>query len=297
MSAGAWVPKNEAKIIEEVKLQDISEQTNGQRCESVHLDALESLFGLPRNQVEKWPGIIAYCKYLETCFQTICLEEYRSVWKSSNLPTPCTGASCWPWFNSICIALLKLQQDDYSIKDIWGNVRSASSVSETLKSEDEYNTNGEIAVFAALCWATMTLHPLLLSSERKGQQSLAIRYHGRNCPGLNLSFAERPIPTTFRDIQRTLPGGRWHQPLGSSNRNDYDNSESSVTLYVSTLNYATLQAISKIRLEWVDNISNHLDFDPTSRKLYVFRFPSFCALNTLRANHSPILEGYALTYP
>ena len=133
----------------------------------------------------------------------------------------------------------------------------------------------------------MTLQPTLLLKEYQGQPSLAVEYQGRYFPGLKMSFAERPIPAAFREFQHALPDGRGPQSVGESR-----GMESSTALYVSTLNYATLKTISKVCLEWVSDLSSHLEFDPTSRLLYIFRFPSFCALSTLNTSHTVILERY-----
>ncbi|KAI9817883.1 MAG: hypothetical protein M1827_001002 [Pycnora praestabilis] len=66
---------------------------------------------------------------------------------------------------------------------------------------------------------------------------------------------------------------RQHQGTGG-NANPY-NSE---YLILSYLNYRTLTMVANIRVEWVDTLSLHLEFDEEHRVLKVFRFPSFCRL-------------------
>jgi hypothetical protein len=39
-----------------------------------------------------------------------------------------------------------------------------------------------------------------------------------------------------------------------------------------------LTEICGIQIEWADAISSHLEFDPVTKKLSVFRFPSYCVL-------------------
>ena len=281
---------NFSKDVEDIELQKDSTPFFGHDIKPAYLEAIENLFSLPRDQVSQWPGITAYCRFLESCFEPALEEEYKYLWKALNRSTPQSATECWPWFNATCLALKKLQQDDHSIQDVWNKVKASQDADRSL--EPDHDDSSKIAVFATLCWATMALQPILLWKEFRGKPSLAVKYHGKNCSGLKLSFVERPIPAAFREFQHTLPGARWHQPIGSSSRSSSNNNENSVALYVSTLNYATLKRISKIRLEWVSDLSSHLDFDSTSRVLYIFRFPSFCALNTLRTNNIPILEGY-----
>lgn len=60
--------------------------------------------------------------------------------------------------------------------------------------------------------------------------------------------------------------------------------EESTALYVSSLNYASLKTISKVKLVWVNSLTNHLDFNATSRQLSIFRFPSYCAISTLESH-------------
>ena len=256
--------------------------------ETRYLDALEGLFGLPRNQIAQWPGIFGYCKFLESCFDSVLQEEYESLWKALDCSPPHSSTEVWVWFSTTCHTLRRLHQDDHSIEDVWNDVQASLGISRHRRSDDMDDSPCKIAVFANLCWATMTLQPTLLLKELKGQPSLAVKYQGRNCSGLKMSFAERPIPAAFREFQHTLPGGRWHQPIGGGSNID----GKSVALYVSTLNYATLKSISKIQLEWVNDLSSHLEFDPVTRVLSIFRFPSFCAMSTLGTNGSPILEGY-----
>ena len=44
------------------------------------------------------------------------------------------------------------------------------------------------------------------------------------------------------------------------------------------ISYYTLTKVAQVRIEWVDAISLHLEFDPQTAVLKVFRFPSFCAM-------------------
>ncbi|KAH8591674.1 hypothetical protein B0O99DRAFT_654337 [Bisporella sp. PMI_857] len=49
-------------------------------------------------------------------------------------------------------------------------------------------------------------------------------------------------------------------------------------LVASNLNYYTISKIGKLRIEWVESLSLHLDLHERSSKLRLFAFPSFCAL-------------------
>lgn len=47
------------------------------------------------------------------------------------------------------------------------------------------------------------------------------------------------------------------------------------------LGYYVLSEIAKIKIEWVDSICKHLEFDSTRSLLKLFRFPSFCGIMCL----------------
>lgn len=86
-------------------------------------------------------------------------------------------------------------------------------------------------------------------------------------PTLN---SENPLCELLQDFGPLLPV-RDDQVLG----NVSDPVFSADSLYVSLLNAATLRQLGGIQIEWIDNISSHLQFDAELRKLLIFHFPSF----------------------
>ncbi|OBS19719.1 hypothetical protein FPOA_11443 [Fusarium poae] len=52
------------------------------------------------------------------------------------------------------------------------------------------------------------------------------------------------------------------------------------SLYVSLLNASTLTQIGEIQIQWIDNISSHLQFDSETRVLKLFCLPSFAEVNS-----------------
>jgi hypothetical protein len=78
----------------------------------------------------------------------------------------------------------------------------------------------------------------------------------RLIPGMLRSFGEVfPAPST--DSSLDLEGG---------------------TLYTSRLSFFSLHRLSGCRIKWVDTLGSHLDFDPITKELVLFRFPSVCLL-------------------
>jgi hypothetical protein len=56
-----------------------------------------------------------------------------------------------------------------------------------------------------------------------------------------------------------------------------------------SINYHTLSTIAQIRIEWVDTISLHLEFDEKALILKLFRYPSFCAMHCFRGRSEDTL--------
>jgi hypothetical protein len=52
-------------------------------------------------------------------------------------------------------------------------------------------------------------------------------------------------------------------------------------LLASNFSYETLRRVAKIRIQWVDSMTLHLEFDERTAVLKLFRFPSFCAMMCL----------------
>lgn len=253
-----------------------------------HMTALRCLFGLSEQELHRWPGLTAYCKYLEKNFHPLLADEYSHLWTAIGQERPQQVERCWPWFNSVTSTLRSMKDEDSSIEDVWDNLRTSLSGTNTARPNASERTACLIAVFAVLCWCTMALQPKLGGNEISSSPSLMVYQQHSDRHGLKMDTVCRPIPTIFRQFRRTMLTNRWRQPVGSPKSGTPD----STTLYVSNLNYASLKMFGKVQLAWVDNLTSHLDFDATNRQLSVFKFPSYCAVNTLKdRDETPVLVG------
>jgi hypothetical protein len=243
--------------------------------------ALTCLFGLPESQLQQWPGILAYGQHLQKCFVPLLHTDYAGVWSELERPSPKTTLDCWPFFEAVVTKLHSLNgRTDSSIYEIWNDVVPRESTSPGANSIIERTPPPAcaIALFAVLCWSSMTLQPCLMQSTDADFPSL--RVHGIKL-GQKMEFVERPIPKLFRNLQRTMKTKRWQRAIGR------DAAGRSTALLVPSLNYASLHTIGKIRLAWVGDLTSHLDFDAAKRQLSIFKFPSFCALTTLSDRNLP----------
>ncbi|KAL8661631.1 MAG: hypothetical protein Q9202_005397 [Teloschistes flavicans] len=64
----------------------------------------------------------------------------------------------------------------------------------------------------------------------------------------------------------------------------------SVDLNIAYMNVSALTRVGKIRIEWSDLLSAHLNFDQYSKNLTIFRFPTFCALNCTAGGDSTVFD-------
>ena len=278
-----WTKANIGKDVE-MQPPHRNHQIDGR--EHRHMVALGCLFGLTEAQLCKWPGAVAYCRYLEKCFQPLLANEYASVWTTVGSRKPQTTVECWPWFNAVASTMQKLKDDQSSIEEVWKRLTPVESGSNTTTSVAQDPTPCFVALFSVLCWGTMTLQPRLSWTDFKDCPSLMVHQQQPDQPGLKMDFVRRPIPAIFRHFQRTMLTTRWRHPISESK------TEVSTVLHVASLNYAALNTIGKIHLVWVDNLTSHLEFDAANRRLSIFKFPSFCALSTLAdAKIPPVFVG------
>ena len=241
------------------------------------LEAFKCLFALPEAELSNWPGILALFRYLEKSFQPLLAEEYASIFSLVALQRPESTAECWPCF-TLVFTKIRGQQNGRraSIEDIYDSLSSPGNCTTVQEHTAQEKTASLIAIFSILCWATMVLQPKLgWSDDFQGSPSLMVHEFQSGPPGLKMDQVRRPIAALFNQFKRTMLTTRWRHPITEVA------SESSISLHLSTLNYASLNVIGKIHIAWTDSLTSHLDFDATQRRLSVFRFPSFCALSVL----------------
>jgi hypothetical protein len=128
-------------------------------------------------------------------------------------------------------------------------------------------------VFFAIGWLTMLYDPCMeprtdmLELENFIRTSAA-PLNTRILYSFSQNFAsiEHPLHTLLCSFGNIIP---------LANRSI---SQGSQPLGIRYLNYFTLSRVAMIRVEWVDALSLHLDFNEALKVLKIFRFPSFCRM-------------------
>ena len=126
-------------------------------------------------------------------------------------------------------------------------------------------------IFATVGVLTMLYKPLV-PTFNSGDTFFQLDHQGAPCfteSRLRGDMSSRPIVELLLHFGEILP-----KRLPRGGRADPKDA-----LHVSNLNVQTLTRIGGITIRWVDSVSAHLDFDPISLELMIFRLPSFCALS------------------
>ncbi|KAJ8132117.1 hypothetical protein O1611_g1506 [Lasiodiplodia mahajangana] len=237
---------------------------------------MQLIFGCSDDTLSRYPGLHSYCQYMEGHFGPLLDKSYASIWNAIGLPRPASARDCW----ALPIAVLQsLRSEEKQPSDV-----SIDTILDHLLKEGSIPSNRaflQVAIFAVLCWSSFTLEPDL--QERCDHPKLACRLQTRLDHGLDR--CKRAVSVAFRGFK--MPA--WGRYVMRGTPQDLDDEE----LYEASLNISSLQMFGKIHIRWVSTMTAHLEFDPASRCLSVFRFPSLCALRALSGDDdiSPVIRS------
>ncbi|KAK3379095.1 hypothetical protein B0T24DRAFT_694480, partial [Lasiosphaeria ovina] len=191
---------------------------------------------------------------------------YRNLWSTVNCPYPHGNIDCWPWVIAVAQVLKEEPDREASIQDVWKRLLQPGQ----LPIED--TSFAFVAIFGVLCWVTMTLCPTLSVDQLQAPACLTCKSQtsSEEAPQQKLEKCRRPITALFRTFKPHAWGPEPTTPTALDEN-----------LYEASLNYYSLNEFANISIGWVDTISDHLKFNPASRRLYLFRFPTFCILQAI----------------
>ncbi|MCJ1400648.1 hypothetical protein MMC11_003856 [Xylographa trunciseda] len=157
---------------------------------------------------------------------------------------------------------------------------------DLLKESDEERSLPKQLIFAAVGWLSALYQPEQNPSPKRLE---AMRYLTTAREALtpfeskvfdnysrNLDFDDQPLIRLLRQFGDLIPDfkgdSRTTPALGGG--------VSPFTEYIelSHVSFDMIQNFAKVRIEWVDCLSMHLEFDSRTRTLKVFRFPSLCRI-------------------
>ncbi|KAK7909058.1 hypothetical protein PG985_014936 [Apiospora marii] len=279
-------------------LQTVPLQTIALDTRDIHAEAIQKLFGLSDVDIARWPGLLTFCRNLERNFQQLLHPDFDVIWTiiNRNHESSRRASDCWDWCFAVVEVFRKEPNGDPSLQRAY----------ETLIMEAQMETHGISrkdkkhvlkAMFAVLCWVTGCLTPIINDEMTPATDGEALIPQEPILEAEN-SFRKLTVKNINRPISKLFYSFR-NQTETRTDHNDGEITESSLAvdimqedvLYNSALNFSSLSTVGRVRLTWVDTITSHLHFNPVTRTLSIFRFPSFCVANILRANRMKTFES------
>jgi hypothetical protein len=187
--------------------------------------------------------------------------------------------------------------DDPSIEQVYQQLLGTANLQIGAFTEVE-KLRIQRAIFAVLCWTSAMLTPLLDDEEcdisRSTTTDTADEYQPVRSRTVSFSLVAEGSSQRYssKDFRRPISKMFYvYDPYGNdvdveshpecesfcNLRNDGDE-----LLRASCLNYYSLFTIGRVKIRWVNTLTEHLTFDRPNRTLSVFRFPSYCVASVLR---------------
>ena len=223
-------------------------------------------------------------------------------------------ASKWPrwyelWIQKQLDVVLALPIERSSLPDIFAQVtavlRDGGSIddiatslldSELIRvpySESRVHASRGIA-FAILGWQTMLYKPAfgICPPEQFAIEDVLDGYSGNAFMALRQdhSRVKRSVPDSMLGFGLMLPKGN----LSLSEEKEDQQAFEKISLVDSKpLNVSLLCSLAHVRIQWIDVIAPHLEFDKATNTLFLFRYPSYCLSSKVSSSdvalHDPLL--------
>jgi hypothetical protein len=160
------------------------------------------------------------------------------------------------------------------------------SLNQTTSSEGEQN-NALLAqaTFLFLGWLSMIYEPKLFPAE--GRLEILLPRSAQTSPRFR---RQRQVPTDSLDISSASHLAFPHlfasfgQRLPQMSNDPAPDPDSTIqgrqagVLVASNVFYSNLHRIGRIKIQWVNDVVHHLEFDERNRILSLFAFPTYCSL-------------------
>lgn len=153
--------------------------------------------------------------------------------------------------------------------------------------QEDLETTAYNLVFKIISWITLLYKP----EEYLPLNPRELVLHARSNPGVHGRLqCEINDETMSLQLHHLLAHfGNFVPPHCPPKRVQGHSSTMDDSIISACINYHTLSTIAQIRIEWVDTISLHLEFDEKALVLKLFRYPSFCAMHYFRGTSDDTL--------
>ena len=228
-----------------------------------------------------------YCQWIERRFKDINTSHFAPCYAAPEpVNSPCNILNLVVMYNMLTLmAQTIISKDQLTLQEIIDEQGHNGDFDTNYP-----GTSGLLTqlIFMAFGWMTMLYDPEMAPSPNELSLSRQTRVSHRafNTTVLlsyeqGFALVQQPLGRLFRVFGNIIPQSEdtnaelTHMLSSPTASGPYQSSE---YLVLSYLSYHTLSRVAQIKIEWVDCINLHLEFDEGRRLLKLFRFPSFCRL-------------------
>lgn len=252
---------------------------------------------------------MSFYEHLEACFLQLQQPYFNVLWQLIGINTPADTSDCWKWCFKVIQAFQSLDNDASLERAYSALVTETRGKALEVKEVDKQRILE--AMFAILCWTSATLKPIigveLVPDAHRASTLRAGQNFRLTATNVNRTYTHRdvrrPISKIFYVFSHhsvTLNPPQQDSWAPAFQRDDLapaqvaaptDGQGVESTLFESSLNYASLHTIGRLRLKWVDTLTEHLVLHRSTREVGIFRIPSLCVANIIGNSSVQVLEG------
>jgi hypothetical protein len=192
----------------------------------------------------------------------------------------CATESHWELFSGISIRVAEsiIQNSSITIDKIIDNLLDEGALAPEISAE---NLNyARYFIFIILSYQTMLYSPAPLAPTSSMPNQLSIIEHTGCCMFTHAVHTLNTEECTSETLSELLMGFGVLLPSKNLCLEDDEHMNHAfheeVEVNVKQFNAYALHHLAGIKVRWTDSLSCHLEFDPTTKEVLLFRFPSFC---------------------
>ncbi|KAH8623458.1 hypothetical protein IG631_21937 [Alternaria alternata] len=202
--------------------------------------------------------------------------EFKPLFDLNRLRWPPTREDMFCFLEHVAQSILNDKTGEISIEEVLANV--CGEYGSDVDDLDEAQLhNSQQAVFIAIAWLTMLFQVPLKMASGLLQMTLPNKVADQSITEARLSLVQLiggfgPLLPTPSEVTAMVA------------------SPSPSFIHATSLSVESLVRIDRIRIVWTDALASHLSFDPFSRMLCLYRYPSVCALNCTQSGDKSVIE-------
>jgi hypothetical protein len=244
------------------------------------------------------PCVVWYGKFLECRFKgawtTVTREALRSLSPTFNEPRP---GEIGVVYNFMSVAAKLLLEDGHRGLAMVDIVDQADNLHLFKDQKDAQRATPNQLVFAAIGWLSKLAESSSCVAMSNAECLVAMLYDPEPIPRPGQLKVRKAMGSISHPRTRTRPGRTFIHYI----QEGFDDIDQPLFIYlrkfghlipeigaglakvpelitVSYVCFSMLDKVADVKIEWVNSLSLHLEFDNVRRVLKIFRFPSFCML-------------------